>query len=71
MNLRKALVKMIIYQSECMECGQPCLFEGCSHYSVPHIYCDECGCEEECYDYVDEHLCKDCLLSKFNKVTPS
>lgn len=59
---------MIIYESDCVDCGQPCIRNACPHYSVPHYYCDECKEETEIYEVDDEQLCVDCIVKRHKKV---
>ncbi len=59
---------MIKYENECCCCGLYCIGIHCQYYSVPHFYCDECGDEDELYDYDDKQLCRICLLNSVPKV---
>lgn len=48
---------MLKYESDCVDCQLPCLYNTCSHYRKPVYYCDVCG------DYADvnfdgEDLCR-------------
>ena len=58
-------------ESECVDCGKPCIGIACPNYEVTRYYCDECGEEETLYDYEGEELCAECLLKKFEKVEGS
>lgn len=58
-------------ESECVDCGFPCMGEACPHFRVTRYYCDKCGSEETLYEYEDKELCADCLLEKFEKVEGS
>lgn len=33
-------------ESECVDCGLPCLGSGCRYYRVTRYYCDDCGDED-------------------------
>lgn len=60
---------MIYYESECVSCGFPCLFESCPYYKVMHSKCDKCGEEDvRLYDYDGTEMCKECLLKEFDVV---
>lgn len=60
---------MIQYEDECVGCGFPCIGEGCHYKNVPHFYCDECGTEDEIYEFEDEQLCIDCIRARLTPVT--
>lgn len=58
------------FQHECCDCATgtyPCLGNSCPFGSI-HFYCDECGEEDELYEYNGRELCADCILSKLNRV---
>ena len=60
---------MIKIEDDCVGCPQGCIHCGRKH--TPHFYCDKCGEEfepEALYDYDDEMLCTECLLSNFDTV---
>ena len=59
------------FETECVSCGLPCLYEGCPYYKVEHFYCDRCGKEEKLYDYYDEEICEECLLKEFKVIEGS
>jgi hypothetical protein len=59
---------MIRYESDCVDCGKPCMHEACPHFLVPHYYCDECGEETDIYYVDDEQLCAHCTINRFEKV---
>lgn len=62
---------MITYENECVGCPPElgCLYDSCPKRNVKHLYCDECGCEEEIlYNYDGEELCAECLLSEFETI---
>jgi NADH pyrophosphatase NudC (nudix superfamily) len=58
-------------ESECVNCGLPCLREACPNFSVTRYYCDKCGAEETLYKHDDKELCKDCLAEEFEVVEGS
>ena len=61
---------MIKYFNECVNCGQPCIYDSCKYYSSPHLICDQCGDEaDSLYTYDNNtQLCRDCLIGKFDEV---
>ena len=59
---------MIEYENECCDCGLPCLGNSCPNRNVPHFYCDDCGCEEDLYEFENKQLCIDCIKERLVKV---
>ncbi len=55
-------------ECECVDCGLPCKRQGCPHYEVTRLYCDECDEEKTLYHYDGEELCIDCIEKKLEKV---
>lgn len=49
-------------ESECVDCGFPCMGNACPNYRVTRFYCDKCGQEETLYHTEDGDLCVDCIL---------
>lgn len=57
---------MVKYESECVGCGFPCLYESCRYYKVEKHYCDRCNFpaiaeidgEELCKEHANEQLNK-------------
>lgn len=58
---------MICYESDCVDCGQPCIYEACPHYSVVRRHCDTCGEEAE-YIFDNEDFCRKCLNELFDRI---
>ena len=58
-------------ENDCVDCGLPCLGEGCPYRNVPHYYCDKCGDEAPLYHYDGEELCINCIEEKLEKVEGS
>lgn len=58
-------------ESECVDCGKPCIGIACPHYRVTRFYCDKCGAEETLYEYGGQELCGECVLKNFDKVEGS
>ena len=49
-------------ESDCVNCGLPCLYEACPHFQVTRYMCD--GCKEEgvtLYEFGGIELCIDCI----------
>lgn len=59
---------MIVAENDCVDCGLPCLGDSCPYRNVPHYYCDECGEEEQLYEFDGEQLCIDCIIERLKKV---
>lgn len=62
---------MIEYENECCNCavpGYPCKGNLCLNMNVPHLYCDDCGEEDELYHYDGEELCIECIKERLEKV---
>lgn len=62
---------MVRYEDECVGCtsmGMRCLGSMCPNRNVPHLYCDECGEEDELYEYEGEQLCLHCIEERLEKV---
>lgn len=61
---------MVKYENDCVDCGQPCLGNGCPYYKVPYLYCDSCGDETDTlyYGANGDELCEHCILEQLEKV---
>ena len=60
---------MVRVESDCVECGLPCLYESCPHYRVVRYECDDCGDEvEDLYHFDGEELCIDCVEKRLERV---
>ena len=56
-------------ESECVNCGLPCLRYSCPYFSVTRFYCDDCGDEvEDLYWFGNEQLCIDCVAQRLERV---
>ena len=63
---------MVYYESDCVSCGLPCLYESCPYYRVKRFKCDKCGEEDiKLYHYDNEEICEECLLREFEVVEGS
>lgn len=60
---------MIIVENECVDCGLPCLYEGCPYWAVKRYYCDECGEEDKLFHFNDREMCIDCIERELDVVT--
>ena len=60
---------MRISESDCVDCGLPCIHEACRHYEVVRYVCDNCKEDVyELYHFDGEELCADCVLEQLEKV---
>lgn len=62
---------MIKYENECLGCismGLYCIGSSCRNRNVPHFYCDECGEEEELYEFDGMQLCISCIRRRLEPV---
>jgi len=59
---------MVVVESDCCDCGLPCIHEACIHFKVIRFYCDQCGCEDDLYYWNGEQLCSSCILEELEKV---
>ncbi|MBQ7976586.1 MAG: hypothetical protein IJ300_12950 [Clostridia bacterium] len=65
---------MVRYENDCVGCavpGYPCRGSDCPLRNVAHYYCDECGAEEQLFEYDGQELCRDCLLEAVPSVEGS
>ena len=59
-------------ESDCVDCGLPCLYDACPHYSVTRYKCDECGEEDvTLYELDCVELCIDCVKKRLRVVEGS
>jgi hypothetical protein len=56
--------------NECVGCPPEigCLGSTCPYRNVTRYYCDECGEEEQLYEYDGKELCLDCIEKELTKV---
>lgn len=62
---------MIKEESNCQQCGLPCMKENCQNYSVTVLICDKCKSEvEELYygSNSGKELCAECALEELERV---
>ena len=60
---------MIVKESECVDCGLPCIYHACPYYEVTRFYCDECKDEHDVlYHFDGQELCIDCIADRLEKV---
>ena len=62
------VVYWVVIESNCYDCGFPCIYEACRYYKVVRYYCDRCGQEEDLYYWDSEQLCADCILQQLERV---
>ena len=63
---------MVKYENECVGCSTifgNCLGKACPNRNVPRYYCDECGEEDDLYDFDDRQLCIECIKNLLDKVS--
>lgn len=64
---------MMKIENMCVGCPpeRGCLGSACPNRNVPVYYCDKCKDEvspDELYEFDDQQLCSECLLSNFDTV---
>lgn len=61
---------MVRFENDCVDCGLPCLGEGCPNRNVRHFYCDNCKSEvTKLFVYKDEQWCEECITDDiFNEL---
>ena len=60
---------MIRVESECVDCGLPCIYDACPHYKVIIYECDSCGDEAfDLYHFDGQQLCIDCIEHRLERV---
>lgn len=60
---------MIVIDSDCCNCGLPCLYEGCTYYKIARFFCDDCDSEENLWYFEGQQLCADCILKRLEEVS--
>lgn len=56
-------------ESDCVDCGFPCMGTACPHYQIEVYICDECGSDcEKLYYFDGKELCIDCIESQLEEV---
>ena len=55
-------------ESDCVQCGMPCILEACPNFRVIRYYCDKCDQEAELFKYGGKELCIDCIEAMLDKV---
>ena len=58
---------MIEYENECVGCST--ILHSCLGSACPHYYCDECGEEDDLYDFDNRQLCIECIKNLLDKVS--
>ena len=62
---------MKITESECVDCGQPCMKQACKYYEVTRYYCDRCNEEAALYEFEGLQLCIDCIRKELSIIEGS
>lgn len=47
-------------ESDCVDCGLPCLGNSCRYHNMTTYYCDVCGSEGAEYIINGDDYCEDC-----------
>ena len=63
--------KLKITETECVDCGLPCIGNACRHYQVTRYYCDKCNDETTLYEFEGFELCIDCIKKELTIVEGS
>ena len=60
---------MKVVDTDCCECGLPCLHEACKYYRVVRYICDRCEEEQDdLYYFGTSELCIDCIQELLERV---
>lgn len=60
---------MIKYESQCVQCGLPCIGSACRNYRVRILECDKCHEEfDKLYNFDGDEICEECLLEEFEVI---
>jgi len=60
-----------ITESDCVDCGLPCIGRACRYYEVTRYYCDNCKDETKLYEFDGQELCVDCIIKQLPAVEGS
>ena len=55
------------YESDCVDCGLPCIGNSCRYYRVAVDYCDVCGSDDAKYNVDGTDYCEECLKQMINE----
>lgn len=60
---------MVRIESDCCDCGLPCLYGACPHYKAVRYICDCCEEEiDDLYYFDNQELCLDCIEQRLERV---
>lgn len=60
---------MIRVESDCCDCGLPCIKSSCKYYEIIRYICDDCDDDvNELYYFDGKQLCVDCIVNKLERV---
>ena len=59
---------MVIVESDCCDCGLPCIYDSCKYYKVIRYVCDNCEDETDIYEFDGQELCIDCIEKLLTKI---
>lgn len=54
-------------ESDCVDCGLPCLGKMCPHWERVYCECDSCGSEDAIYHIDDSDYCENCAREYMNE----
>lgn len=58
----------IYYTNGCVDCGFPCMAEGCPYYRIMKLRCDNCNhTVDDLYELDNDDVCKDCYDKAIQK----
>ena len=63
-KLVRVVIRVKITESDCCDCGLPCMGRACKYYEVTRYYCDQCGEEGRLYEFEGRELCIDCIAKE-------
>ena len=60
---------MVRVESDCCDCGLPCIGTSCKYYDIVTYICDHCNDHvNELYYFDGQQLCIDCITDRLEKV---
>jgi hypothetical protein len=60
---------MISVESDCVDCGLPCIYNACPHYKAIRYICDSCNDEvNDLFLFDGQELCINCIEHKLERV---
>lgn len=59
---------MKVKVNNCVDCGKPCLLHCPVRDDAYEYRCDDCGKEEQLYDFECKELCLNCIEKRLDKI---